>query len=151
MPRNIVSLIAFVVLVLGGGTSIGLYTLPGEWYAGLVKPVFNPPNWIFGPVWSILYVMIAVAGWRLWENNRTSTSMKIWWAALVFNFLWSPVFFGAHQLALALVIILVLLALICAFIARTWNLDRVAAWLFAPYAAWVSFATLLNASLWWLN
>ncbi len=151
MPRNIVSLIGFIILVLGGGTSIGLYTLPGEWYAGLAKPVFNPPNWIFGPVWSILYVMIAVAGWRLWENNRASTSMKIWWAALVFNFLWSPVFFGAQQLALALVIILVLLALIYAFIARTWNLDRIAAWLFVPYAAWVSFATLLNASIWWLN
>jgi translocator protein len=146
-----VTLALFILLVLGGGTAIGLYTLPGEWYAGLVKPVFNPPNWIFGPVWTILYVMIAVAGWRLWENHRGSGAMKIWWAALVFNFIWTPVFFGAQQLALALVIILVLLALIYVFIARIWTLDRIAAWLFVPYAAWVSFATLLNASLWWLN
>lgn len=151
MPRNIVLLIGFIILVLGGGTAIGLYTLPGEWYASLAKPPFNPPNWIFGPVWSVLYVMIAVAGWRLWTSHRDSLSMKIWWAALALNFIWSPVFFGAQQLAAALVIILGLLALIYAFIAKTWQLDRLAAWLFIPYAAWVSFATLLNASLWWLN
>lgn len=151
MPRNVLSLIGFVILVLGGGTAIGFATLPGEWYASLAKPAFNPPNWIFGPVWSILYVMIAVAGWRLWTNHRDSQSMKIWWAALALNFVWSPTFFGAQQLAAALVVILGLLALIYAFIAKTWNLDRLAAWLFVPYAAWVSFATLLNASLWWLN
>ena len=151
MPRNVLSLIGFVILVLGGGTAIGFATLPGEWYASLAKPAFNPPNWIFGPVWSILYVMIAVAGWRLWTNHRDSQSMKIWWAALALNFIWSPTFFGAQQLDAALVVILGLLALIYAFIAKTWNLDRLAAWLFVPYAAWVSFATLLNASLWWLN
>lgn len=151
MPRNIVSLIGFIILVLGGGTAIGLYTLPGEWYASLAKPAFNPPNWIFGPVWSILYVMIAVAGWRLWTNHRKSGAMAVWWIALSFNFLWSPVFFGAQQLALALVIILILLALIFAFIRLARDKDRMAAWLLVPYAAWVSFAALLNASLWWLN
>lgn len=151
MPRTVMSLVGFIILVLGGGTAIGFATLPGEWYASLAKPAFNPPNWIFGPVWSILYVMIAVAGWRLWTNHRDSQSMRIWWAALALNFVWSPTFFGAQQLAAALVVILGLLALIYAFIAKTWNLDRLAAWLFVPYAAWVSFATLLNASLWWLN
>jgi translocator protein len=151
MTRNTLSLIGFVILALGGGTAIGFATLPGEWYASLAKPPFNPPNWIFGPVWTILYVMIAVAGWRLWTNHRDSLSMKLWWAALALNFLWSPVFFGAQQLGIALVIILGLLALIYAFISKTWNVDRLAAWLFVPYAAWVSFATLLNASLWWLN
>jgi translocator protein len=151
LMNRYVSLALFILLVLGGGTAIGLNTLPGEWYAGLTKPVFNPPNWIFGPVWTILYIMIAVAGWRLWESHSGSAPMKIWWLALVFNFIWTPVFFGAQQLALALMIILVLLALIYAFIAKTWNLDRVAAWLFVPYAGWVLFATLLNGSLWRLN
>ena len=146
-----VRLALFILLVLGGGSLIGYYNLPGEWYAGLVKPSFNPPNWIFGPVWSILYVMIAVAGWRLWEHHRSSPSMTIWWAQLALNFLWSPAFFGMQNSGLALVIVIAMLALIYTFIARTWNLDRVAAWLFVPYAAWVSFATLLNASVWWLN
>ena len=145
------TLALFVLLVLGGGTAIGLYTLPGEWYAGLVKPSFNPPNWIFGPVWSVLYVMIAISGWRLWENHRKSGAMAVWWIALSFNFLWSPVFFGAQSPATALAIILTLLALIITFITLARPLDKVAAWLFVPYAAWVSFATLLNASIWWLN
>ncbi len=145
------TLALFIALGFGGGSLIGVNNIPGQWYAALAKPSFNPPNWIFGPVWSILYVMIAIAGWRLWENHRSSTAMKIWWAALVLNFLWSPVFFGFQNLALSLVVIVALLILIYAFIAKTWHLDRLAAWLFVPYAAWVSFATLLNASILWLN
>lgn len=146
-----VTLVLFILLVFGGGSLIGYYNLPGEWYASIAKPPFNPPNWIFGPVWSVLYVMIAIAGWRLWENHRMTAAMAIWWIALSFNFMWSPAFFGLQNPALALAVVLMLLALIYVFIAKTWNLDRVAAWLFVPYAAWVSFATLLNASVWWLN
>jgi tryptophan-rich sensory protein len=146
-----ITLALFIALVFGGGSLIGINNIPGQWYAALAKPSFNPPNWIFGPVWSILYVMIAVAGWRLWQNNRSSTSMKIWWAALAANFIWTPAFFGMQNIALALAIIITLLALIFAFIAKTWSLERVSAWLFVPYAAWVSFATVLNGSIWWLN
>lgn len=149
--NSYLNLALFILLVFGGGSLIGYYNMPGEWYAGLVKPSFNPPNWIFGPVWSILYVMIAIAGWRLWENHRMTAAMAIWWIALSVNFMWSPAFFGLQSIGLALVIVIVMLALIVAFIAKTWNLDRVSAWLFVPYAAWVSFATLLNASIWWLN
>lgn len=145
------ALALFILLVLGGGTAIGLHTLPGEWYAGLNKPAFNPPNWIFGPVWSVLYVMIAVAGWRLWENHRNSGALAVWWIALSFNFLWSPVFFGAQMPGVALLVIVFLLALILTFIAIVRPLDKVAAWLFVPYAAWVSFATMLNFAIWWLN
>ncbi len=151
MQKNWLTLIGFIVLVLGGGTAIGFATLPGAWYASLVKPVFNPPNWIFGPVWTILYIMIAVAGWRLWESHRSSTAMKIWWVALLLNFIWSPTFFGMQQLDLALVIILAMLASIFAFIFHASKTDRIAALLFVPYAAWVSFATLLNSSLLYLN
>ncbi|MGL4489343.1 MAG: TspO/MBR family protein [Rhizobiaceae bacterium] len=146
-----VTLALFIALTLGGGTLIGVYNIPGDWYASLVKPSFNPPNWVFGPAWTTLYIMIAIAGWRLWENHRGSTSMKIWWAAIVVNFIWSPVFFGMQNPVLALGIIIAMLILIYAFIAKTWNLDRISAWLFVPYAAWVSFATLLNASIVVLN
>jgi tryptophan-rich sensory protein len=146
-----VSLILFLVLVLGGGLVLGFLTTPGEWYAGLAKPSFNPPAWLFGPVWTVLYVLIAIAGWRVWQRDRTGWPMKLWWAQLALNFLWTPVFFGAHQLGLALVVILLMLAAILAFIATAWRLDRVAAWLFVPYAAWVAFASVLNGSIWMLN
>lgn len=137
--------------MLGGGLLIGYATLPGEWYASLAKPPFNPPNWVFAPAWTLLYVLIAVAGWRTWERERAGAAMKIWALQLVLNFAWSPTFFGAKQMGPALVVILALLASIALFIATVWNRDRVSGWLFAPYALWVAFATLLNASLLLLN
>jgi benzodiazapine receptor len=146
-----VSLILFLVLVLGGGLAIGYLTAPGEWYAQLTKPAVNPPGWIFGPVWTVLYVIIAVAGWRVWQRNRGGWPLKLWWAQLALNFLWTPIFFANHRIGLALVVILLLLAAILAFIATASRQDRVAAWLFAPYAAWVAFASVLNASLLALN
>ncbi|ESZ49865.1 TspO/MBR family protein [Mesorhizobium sp. RSR565B] len=149
--QRYVSLLLFLLLVLGGGLLIGYATLPGEWYASLAKPPFNPPNWVFAPAWTLLYVLIAVAGWRTWERERAAAAMKIWALQLVLNFAWSPTFFGAKQMGPALVVILALLASIALFIARVWNRDRVSGWLFAPYAAWVAFATLLNASLLLLN
>jgi len=150
MSRRI-SLTLFLVLVVGGGLAIGYLTAPGEWYSQLAKPAFNPPGWIFGPAWTALYILIAIAGWRLWQRDRSGWPMKLWWAQLALNFLWSPVFFSAHQIGLALAVILLLLAVILAFIAATWRQDRLAAWLFMPYAAWVAFASVLNASMFAMN
>lgn len=145
------SRLGFLVLVIGGGLGIGYMTAPGEWYAGLAKPSFNPPGWIFGPVWTVLYVLIAVAGWRTFERDRAGWPMRLWWTQLALNFLWSPVFFAAHRIGLALAIVLLMLAVILAFIAAVWRRDRVAACLFAPYAAWVIFASVLNGAIWMLN
>lgn len=145
------ALVLFLVLVLGGGLVLGFLTAPGEWYAFLSKPWFNPPAWLFGPVWTVLYVLIAVAGWRTFERDRTGWPMKLWWAQLVLNFLWTPVFFVTHQIGLALVVILLMLAAIVGFIATAGRQDRVAPWLFVPYAAWVAFASALNGSIWVLN
>lgn len=145
------SLLGFVVLVLGGGTLIGYLTLPGEWYAGLAKPFFNPPDWMFGPVWSVLYVLVAVAGWRMWRHDPWGAALRVWICQLILNFLWSPIFFGLQQPGLALMVIVALLVAILGFIPIARKTDRLAAWLFAPYAVWVAFATLLNASIWWLN
>ena len=108
-------LLGFLVLVIGGGLAIGYLTAPGEWYAGLDKPSFNPPGWVFAPVWTVLYVLIAVAGWRTFERDRRGWPMRLWWAQLALNFLWSPVFFAAHRIGLALAIILLMLAAILAF------------------------------------
>lgn len=88
------ALVGFVVLVLGGGTLIGYLNLPGDWYAGLHKPFFNPPDWVFGPVWSVLYVLVAIAGWRIFCRLPFGMTMRVWWVQLVLNFLWSPTFFG---------------------------------------------------------
>lgn len=149
--RNYLSLAIFLVLVIGGGLVIGFITLPGEWYASLAKPAFNPPNWVFGPTWTVLYVLIAIAGWRIWEHDAHSTAMKLWVTQLILNFVWSPVFFGAQKPALGLVVIVALLATIIWFIRAARGNDRVAAGLFVPYALWVAFATLLNASIVVLN
>jgi tryptophan-rich sensory protein len=145
------SLLGFLVIVIGGGLAIGYLTAPGDWYAGLAKPSFNPPGWIFGPVWTALYVLIAVAGWRTFERDRRGWPMRLWWAQLALNFLWSPMFFAAHRIGLALLVILLLLAAIVGFVATGWRQDRLVAWLFVPYATWVTFASVLNGALWMLN
>ncbi|SRR5579885_1500655 len=145
------SQLGFLILVIGGGLAIGYLTAPDAWYASLAKPSFNPPNWIFGPVWTALYVLIALAGWRTFECDRRGWSMRLWWTQLLLNFLWTPVFFAAHQIGLALAIILLMLAAILVFITASWRQDRVAGWLFTPYAAWVTFVSVLNGAIFVLN
>jgi benzodiazapine receptor len=149
--KKAVSLAAFIALVAGGGLLIGFLTAPGEWYAQLAKPSFNPPNWLFAPVWTVLYILIAITGWVTWRRDPNGLPMRIWWGQLVANFLWSPVFFWAHLIGTAFLIILGLLVLILAFIAVVWSHDRLAAMLFLPYAAWVGFASILNGAIFFLN
>ncbi|WP_025031576.1 TspO/MBR family protein [Nitratireductor aquibiodomus] len=141
----------FLILVVGGGLVIGYVTAPGIWYAGLNKPAFNPPDWVFAPTWSVLYVLIAVAGARVWLRGRRELAMRLWWLQLVLNFAWSPVFFSLHMIGPALVIILLLLATVIAFIIASWRVDRLSALVFLPYAAWVLFAGLLNGAILLLN
>jgi translocator protein len=143
-------LAAFLVMVIGGGLLIGFVTRPDAWYAGLAKPPFNPPNWVFAPVWTLLYVLIAIAGARTFARGL-DLAFGLWVAQLVLNFAWSPAFFRLHRPGLALSIVAVLLAVILAFIVQRWQADNVSALLFVPYACWVAFATLLNASIVRLN
>jgi benzodiazapine receptor len=145
------SLALFIALVLGGGLVIGFVSAPGAWYATLSKPPFSPPNWIFAPVWSTLYIMIAIAGWRIWRRTRNSAPMKLWWGQLALNFIWSPIFFSGHRIDIALGIIVLLLIAILGFITLTWRQDKIASLLFTPYAAWVAFASVLNGAIWLLN
>ena len=145
------SLVLFVGLAVGGGVLVGLSTPPGEWYRDLAKPDFNPPNWLFGPVWTVLYAMIGVSGWLIWRENRASTAMTLWWVQMGLNFLWSPVFFAAQEIGLALIVISAMFLVTMAFIVSAWRPSRLAALLFVPYAAWVGFASVLNASIYLLN
>lgn len=150
--RSTISLIGFMVLVIGGGWAIGAVTGPDEWFAKLAKPTFNPPNWVFAPVWTSLYVMIAIAGWRIWRSGPSGTKNRFLWSLqLALNFIWSPIFFVAHRIDVALAVIVLLLLSIIVFIARNLNGDRVAASLFVPYAVWVAFATALNFAFLRLN
>src|ERR1043165_5932649 len=128
------SLVFFIVLVVGIGWLIGATNLPGEWYAGLNKASFNPPNWIFVPVWTVIYVLIAIAGWRTYlQETPPALPMQLWCVQMALNFIWSPVVFTLHSLGLGLAIILALLGIIVAFIAVQATENRSAALLFVPY------------------
>lgn len=150
-PRAIGLLVLFLAAVIGVGGLIGFMTAPDQWYAALQKPPFNPPNWVFGPVWFTLYVLIAIAGWRTFMAEPGGTGMKLWYAQMVLNWLWSPTWFQLHQAWLAFVVILAIDGAVLAFIANRWSRDRASALLFVPYAAWVLFASLLNLSIAILN
>jgi tryptophan-rich sensory protein len=128
--------------------------IPG-WYAGLVKPSFNPPNWVFGPVWSALYLLMGFAAGRVWESARSRPEarpvLRTFFILLLVNALWSLLFFGLHRPDLALIDILGYLILLVIWIRQLWPQHRVYALLQIPHLLWVSFATVLNASIWWLN
>lgn len=150
-PRPWLTLGIFLVVVVAISALIGIQSSPDGWYENLDKPPFNPPSWLFSPVWFTLYVLIAIAGWRIWMIDAGSTAMKVWFAQMAVNWAWSPVWFVGHMLWPAFAVIVTMLALIVAFIALARKLDTLAAWLFVPYLAWVSFATLLNLSIAVLN
>ena len=150
-PRALVLLGVFLAVVIGVGALIGISTAPGEWYVGLQKPPFNPPNWVFGPVWLTLYVLIAITGWRTFLAEPNGVGMKLWYGQMVLNWLWSPTWFALHWLWPAFFVIAAILLLILAFIVNRWNRDRISAWMFVPYATWIAFANLLNLSIATLN
>ncbi len=154
--QEIAALAGFLVLCLAVSGLGGLATSSsvGTWYQGLEKPPFNPPDWIFAPVWTTLYVLMAIAGWRVWRLPGSSDrkhALVAFGIQLVLNLLWSFLFFGLRNIGLGLVEIAILL---CAIIVTTilfWRLDRPAGVLFLPYVAWVAFASYLNAALWLIN
>ncbi len=152
--RNKRALLAFVLgtLVIGIGASI--FTTPNieGWYAGLNKPEFNPPNWIFAPVWTTLYIMMAVAAWRVWKvTGLNSKELKLYGAQLALNFAWSFLFFSAHRVDWAFYDIFALWVLILATSKAFHKRDTVAGLLFLPYLAWVGFAMALNYAILQLN
>ncbi len=149
--RHLPLLVLFLAIVLGAGITIGILNTPGAWYEALRKPPFNPPNWVFAPVWTILYVMIAIAGWRTYLRVGNSRIMQIWYGQMILNWVWSPLFFTLHYMWTALGVITVMLYLILNFIGGNWRADRLSALLFIPYALWTGFAGLLNLSLALLN
>jgi translocator protein len=116
-----------------------------------VKPSWNPPNWLFAPVWTALYVMIAVAGALAWRAGAAARTMGFWGLQMALNALWTLLFFGLRRPDLALIEVALLWLVIVGFIVSVWPVERRAGWLMLPYLAWVSFAAVLNGAIWWLN
>jgi tryptophan-rich sensory protein len=137
-----------------GGVGAMASARAASFYGQLAQPVWAPPAWLFGPVWSVLYVLMAVAAWRVWRQHGFSgaaTALRLYAVQLVANALWTWLFFVLHLGALSLAEIVVLWLLIAATIAAFWPLQRLAALLLLPYLVWVSFASALTLSLWRLN
>jgi tryptophan-rich sensory protein len=151
--RQTLALIGWLVLCFAAsGTAV--FVSIGGWYSSLNKPSWNPPPWIFGPVWSLLYMMMAVAAWLVWreggwkQHGRTLGLFLLQW---LLNALWTPLFFGMHRSGLAFAEIIMLWIVLAATLRLFWQVSKVAGVLLVPYLAWVSLAAALNFAIWRLN
>jgi tryptophan-rich sensory protein len=151
-----ISLVCWVLVCfsVAGVSSVWTVSEVSGWYRTLARPVIAPPDWVFGPVWSLLYLLMAIAAWLVWElpsSQARTTGITVFLLQLGLNFAWSVLFFRQHAIGGALVEIVLLWASIMATILMFWRVSPVSAWLLLPYLAWVSFATLLNWAFWRLN
>jgi tryptophan-rich sensory protein len=147
------ALLGFLLLTFCA-PALGAFSMPGAWYATLNKPSWNPPAWIFGPVWTLLYLSMAIAVWWVWRQGgwkHQSRALGLYVVQLVLNAIWTPLFFGLHRPGWAFVEILLLLAAVVATTRAFWKTSSFAGALLVPYVLWVSFASVLNGTLWWLN
>ena len=155
--QNILKFVVALILPLAAGGLGSLFTMSEikTWYSTLIKPVFSPPNWIFGPVWTTLYVLMGIALFIVWKKGFNVPGIKIWvWvfiAHLVINALWSIILFGWHSPMWAFVCIIALWLSIVYLVVTGWKISHLASILLWPYLAWVSFASVLNAAIWYLN
>jgi translocator protein len=155
LPRGwpiLVFWIAVVAVIAATGSWITLPKIP-TWYAGLTKPAFTPPNAVFGPAWTVLYCLMAVAAWRISiaPTRDRQPALALFVAQLLVNALWSPVFFGFEAPRLGLAVVLALVVLVAATVFAFWRIERLAGWLLVPYLAWVGYACALNAAIVALN
>lgn len=149
--KNLFIYLIFIIAVVALGAVIGIYNVPDAWYQSLNKASFNPPNWVFAPVWTILYIVIGFVGARTWIKDGLSLRMIVWIDQMILNYIWSPTFFSVKIPEVALVIVIMMLISIFGFMYLSRERDKLSMFLFIPYAAWVSFATVLTASVVYLN
>ena len=142
------ALITYSASVIGGMATIGFKE---PWYSLLIKPSFNPPDWIFAPVWTTLYLMMSIAIWNFWHNKKDLNTVCIYFIHLVFNTTWSIVFFVFHKIFLALVVLVILISLIVFLIVRFKRVSLISFYLMIPYLLWCFYALILNISLLRLN
>lgn len=151
------ALVGWIAASQAAGVIGSLFTFQAipTWYASLVKPEWNPPGWLFGPVWTILYTLMGIAAYRIWrlgaKKKAVRQALVLFSVHLAANSLWSIIFFGWQNIPLALVEIILLLGLIIAVALKFYRLDKLSGYLFVPYLIWVSFATYLTYTIWRLN
>ncbi|MCX6773709.1 MAG: tryptophan-rich sensory protein [Candidatus Micrarchaeota archaeon] len=149
--------VLFVLLCLAAGAIGSFFTFPSiqGWYSSLNKPFFNPPNWVFGPVWTLLYVLMGIAAYLVYEKGIKKKNVKealaFFGAQLFLNVLWSLLFFGLHSPLCGLLCIIALWVMIALTMKKFYMISRTAGLLFIPYILWVSFAAILNLFIWGLN
>jgi len=156
MAKKALTLIVSVVIAQSAGIVGSVFTAPNidTWYAFLEKPVFSPPDWLFAPAWITLYFLMGIAAFLVWQKRQLKDSkiaLYFYCSQLVLNALWSVVFFGMQNPLWGLVVIIFLWLLILITLLKFWKIDRLAGLLFVPYLLWVSFASVLNFSIWQLN
>ncbi len=145
------TLFLLFLIACGGAGTTGAMFQPGSWYESLRKPAWTPPNWVFPTVWTILYICIATAAARAAPLDRTGLAMAFFAVQIAFNTLWTPIFFGLHNMKAGLVVIGILWLAVLGTLVAFWRLDLLAGLLFVPYLVWVSTAFALNLSVWRLN
>lgn len=158
LSSDAMRLVASLIICLAAGFIGSQFTapnVPGWWYAGLAKPSFNPPSWLFAPVWTVLYIMMGFSLFLVWRHGLAARAVRV--ALVVFllqlalNAFWSLAFFGLHSPLAGFIVILSLWVLIVATIVLFASISKTAAWLLVPYILWVSFASVLNGTIYYLN
>jgi len=153
LKNKFVSLFLFLITTFSASFIGGITTLKFKepWYSTLVKPSFNPPDWVFGPVWTILYILMAIAIWNVWIKSKNLNLVYLYFIHLFFNTTWSVVFFGFNQIELALINLIVLILFIVILFLKYKVISKLSAYLMIPYFLWCCFAFLLNLNLMMLN
>ena len=154
MTKNKYLSLAIIILITFIAPMIGSYATSNfkePWYSEIILPSFNPPSWIFAPVWSTLYLLMAIAIWKIWKNSFDTRILKIYFIHLFFNSTWSIVFFGFHLIGLALINLIIILLFIIFLMKEYFIRDKISFYLMTPYLAWSSYALILNSSIFLLN
>ncbi len=157
MLKDIIAILVLLIICLAAGAIGSLFTIQSipTWYASAAKPVFTPPNWLFGPAWTLLYILMAIAAFLVWKKGFDKPAVRfallIFGAQLALNTIWTPLFFGLHQLLLAFIEIVVLWLFILWTMVKFFPISSAAGWLLVPYILWVSFASVLNFAFWIMN
>jgi tryptophan-rich sensory protein len=140
-------IVLIFLIACGAAASTGIIFKPGQWYEALVKPSFTPPNWLFPVAWTVIYLLLAWAGYRLTLIPGSQLALGLWAAQIALNTLWTPVFFGAHRIFAGMVVIVLLWLVVAALVVMTLRLDLITGLILFPYLAWLSVAAALNFSI----
>ena len=154
MTKNKYFSFAIILLITFAAPAIGSYatsTFKEPWYSEIILPSFNPPSWVFAPVWSSLYLMMSLAIWKIWINTFDIKLLKIYFVHILFNSTWTIVFFGFHQIGLALLNLIIILIFILILMKEYFKKDKISFYLMVPYISWSSYALVLNTAIFLLN